>query len=123
MTRIMTPTKTPTNSDLARALLSRRALCTGLVSGFGATMLPLSAFAMSESSTAKLVQDLMRDVYKVIESGKSESAMLRDFERIFDRYADVPIIARSALGADARRATSSQLSAFTKAFRVDSSRK
>ena len=42
--------------------------------------------------------------------------MIRDFERIFGRYADVNTIARSALGADARRASRSELSAFTKSF-------
>ena len=43
--------------------------------------------------------------------------MIGDFERIFARYADVSIIARSALGADSRRASSAQLKAFTGAFR------
>jgi phospholipid transport system substrate-binding protein len=44
--------------------------------------------------------------------------MLRDFEGIFDRYADVPTIARYALGSDARAASQSQLSNFTAAFRT-----
>ncbi|MGV6812233.1 MAG: MlaC/ttg2D family ABC transporter substrate-binding protein [Brevirhabdus sp.] len=118
MTRITTLMRTPTRSEF-----NRRAMCLGMVSGLGATILPRSVFAMTESSTAKLVDQLVNDIYKVIESGKSESAMYRDFEKIFDRYADVPIIARSALGADARRASSSQISAFTKVFKTYISRK
>jgi phospholipid transport system substrate-binding protein len=49
--------------------------------------------------------------------------MLRDFERLFSRNADVPTIARSALGPAARSASKAQLSAFTKAFQGYLSRK
>jgi len=43
--------------------------------------------------------------------------MIVDFEGIFDRYADVPVIARYTLGQDARSASPAQISAFTAAFR------
>jgi phospholipid transport system substrate-binding protein len=43
--------------------------------------------------------------------------MISDFERIFSRYADVGIIASSALGADSRRATPAQMRSFTNEFR------
>ena len=56
------------------------------------------------------------DVNKVINSGKPEPAMYKDFEGIFARYADVPAIARSALGPAARGASAGQMSAFTKAY-------
>jgi phospholipid transport system substrate-binding protein len=49
--------------------------------------------------------------------------MLRDFEKLFASYADVPTIARSALGPAARQASSAQLSAFSKAFQGYISRK
>lgn len=78
--------------------------------------LPRDAYALSDAQAKSLVDNVVRDINKVIASGKSLSSMIRDFERIFSKYADVPIIARSALGADARRASSSQLSAYTKAF-------
>jgi phospholipid transport system substrate-binding protein len=42
--------------------------------------------------------------------------MLGRFERLFGTYADVPVIARSALGPAARTASGAELSAFTKAF-------
>jgi phospholipid transport system substrate-binding protein len=49
--------------------------------------------------------------------------MFGDFERLFVKYADVPVIARSALGPAARQASSGQLSAFTKAYQGYLSRK
>jgi phospholipid transport system substrate-binding protein len=60
---------------------------------------------------------------RIINSGKSESAMFVDFERIFVRYADVPTIARSALGPAARSASDAQMRAFTTAFQGYISRK
>ncbi len=74
------------------------------------------AQAMTEARATALVNQVVGEINRVIGSGKSQNAMIRDFERIFVRYADVPIIARSALGQDARRATPAQLRAFTQAF-------
>ncbi|MEQ9694527.1 ABC transporter substrate-binding protein [Shimia sp. SDUM112013] len=93
----------------------RTFLATASASVFAA-MLPASAFALSDAQAKNLVDRAVADINKVISSGNSLSGMIRDFERIFVTYADVPVIARSALGADARRATSAQLSAYTKAF-------
>lgn len=78
--------------------------------------LPLPAFALTEAQARGLVDQMVGEINRVIASGKSESAMIRDFEKLFVRYADVPIMARYALGSDARRASRAQLSAFTKAF-------
>jgi phospholipid transport system substrate-binding protein len=93
-----------------RALLAHAAAAAALVAGAPA------AFAVSLSEAQQLVDRLVADVNAVIASGKSESAMLDDFERIFQAYADVPTIARYSLGADARAATPAQLSAYTDAF-------
>ncbi len=49
--------------------------------------------------------------------------MFPEFEKLFVRYADVPTIARSALGAAARSASDGQMKAFTKAFQGYISRK
>ncbi|MEM6577972.1 MAG: ABC transporter substrate-binding protein [Pseudomonadota bacterium] len=72
--------------------------------------------AMTEARAKTLVDQVVSEINRVIASGKSQNAMIRDFERIFARYADVSIIARSALGQDSRRATPAQLRSFTKAF-------
>jgi phospholipid transport system substrate-binding protein len=79
-------------------------------------MLPGAAFALNEAEARQLIDALVKDINRVIESGKSESAMLREFERIFKKYSDTSYIAAYALGADARRATKSQKRAFSKAF-------
>ncbi|MFV0513027.1 MAG: phospholipid-binding protein MlaC [Jhaorihella sp.] len=86
-------------------------------------VLPLPALALNESGARKLVDAVVADINRVIASGKSESAMIRDFEKIFVRYGDVPIMARYALGVDGRRATPAQMRAFTQAFQGYISRK
>ncbi|WP_372886045.1 phospholipid-binding protein MlaC [Shimia sp.] len=78
--------------------------------------LPGAALAMTDAQARALVDAAVADINKVIASGKSLDAMIRDFERIFVKYGDVPIIARSALGVDARRASPAQLNAYTAAF-------
>ncbi len=92
----------------------------GLVVAAGATallgLLPRPAAALDTASARALIDMAIGDVNKVINSGKPEQAMYKDFEGIFARYADVPAIARSALGPAARGASAGQMSAFTKAY-------
>ncbi|HSG37134.1 MAG TPA: ABC transporter substrate-binding protein [Paracoccaceae bacterium] len=83
-----------------------------------AACLPGTAWAVSGADARRLVDLLVADINTVIASGKSEAEMIKDFEGIFDRYADVPIMARYALGADARSASAAQMKAFTEAFRT-----
>ncbi len=75
------------------------------------------AFAISESKARVLVDRLVADINKIIGSGKSESRMIKDFEKLFEKYADTTAMARYALGVDARSASPSQMRSFTKAFR------
>ncbi len=72
--------------------------------------------ALSPAKAEKLVSKLVGEINSVISSGKSEAAMIKDFEKVFARYADVPTIARYALGADGRSASAGQIKRFTKAF-------
>ncbi|CUH63188.1 hopanoid biosynthesis associated membrane protein HpnM [Thalassovita gelatinovora] len=96
--------------------LSRRSFMSHISAAALAAVVPMPAFALSASSAKSLVDKLVADINRVIDSGKSESAMLKEFERIFDRYADVPTIARYALGVEARRASAAQLREFTQVF-------
>ncbi|CUK07653.1 putative phospholipid-binding protein MlaC precursor [Ruegeria denitrificans] len=94
--------------------LNRRGfIATGLA---GAMLTALPAFAQTEASAKALVVSVVDDINRVIASGKSEKAMIRDFEKIFVQYADVPIMARYVLGADGRSASPSQIKQFTSAF-------
>ena len=95
--------------------MTRRVFCAGLIAGAALLAAP-RAFALSTNEANALIQRAVNDINSVINSGKSESAMYRDFENIFRRYADVPTIARSALGPPARSASSAQLKAFSNAF-------
>ncbi|WP_371227682.1 MlaC/ttg2D family ABC transporter substrate-binding protein [Roseovarius sp. 2305UL8-3] len=99
-------------SDLTR----RNFIATGLAAT-GAAVFPAGAFALTDAKAKALVDRVVAEINKVIASGKSQSAMIKDFERIFRTYADVNIIARSTLGADSKRLSSSQMKAYTDAFR------
>ena len=106
-----------------RLIITRRGFGIGLVGGAAALALPLPAAALTVDQARALVGKTIADVNATINSGKSASAMYGDFERIFGRYADVPTIARSALGPAARSASNAQLAAFTTAYRGYMARK
>ena len=96
---------------------SRRSLLIGAGAATLAATLPLPALALTEAQARELITRAVADVQRIINSGQSESAIIREFEGIFDRYGDVPIIARSVLGPPARAASSSQMTAFATALR------
>lgn len=94
--------------------LSRR---TVLAAAAGAmAMRPLSALALNTDQASRLIQGLVTEINNAINSGASDAQLYRTFEGIFAKYADVPIIAQSALGVTARSASASDLKAFTDAF-------
>lgn len=103
--------------------LSRRAFGAGLAAGTGFLAFAVPVRALTTDEARNLIDTVVGEINAVINSGEPESAMFKDFERIFATYADVPIIARTALGADGKRASSAQMAAFTKAFQGYMSRK
>ena len=98
---------------LNKQLIARRSFLLGLTS----TMVAGPTFALDKITATQLVDRLVAEINRTINFGGSEAKLLRAFENIFAKYADVNIIARSALGPAARSASSSELSAFTLAFR------
>jgi phospholipid transport system substrate-binding protein len=94
-----------------------------LASSAAAVLAPSAALALNDRQAKSLVDSLVGEINKVIDSGKSETAMYGDFERIFRKYADLSYIAAYAMGVDGRRATSAQKKAFTNAFTGYVSRK
>ena len=84
---------------------------------------PVSAQALTAASANQLINGLVSEINGVIAAGKGESAMFRDFERIFARYSDTSYIAAYAMGVDGRRASNGQKRAFSKAFQSYISRK
>ncbi len=106
-----------------RSALSRRAFsCLAGASLFGA-LLPYPAIALNNAEAQELIGRLVDDINEIINSGKLEKAMLLDFEKLLNKYSDVPIIARSSLGVAWRSASSSEQKKYTKAFSGYISRK
>jgi len=104
--------------------IDRRRVLTGFAALGCAALIPAApAAAMTEAQARSLIDNVMSDIHTIINSGGSESQMITRFEGIFDQYGDVPIIARSVLGPPARAASTSQMRAFTSAFRTYLSRK
>jgi len=103
--------------------LSRRAILAGTGSLALSAALPTFAFGLTEKAAVNFINIVMDDVHTIINSGKSEAAMLVDFERFFRDSAEVPLIAKTALGAPGRSASSKQLSAYIQAFQGYISRK
>ncbi len=93
---------------------SRRAFL-GLVAA-GAIVAAMPARALNTDQARSLIQQSLDEVYGVINSGKPPAQMYRDFEAIFVRYADVDVIARSALGPAARQTSPQQFAAYRQAF-------
>jgi len=100
--------------------IDRRTLLLGLGA---AALTPSAALAFTEAQARALIGQVMTDVQTAIARGRTEAEMIRDFEQIFTRYGDVPVIARSVLGPAARTASERDLAAFTEAFRGYMARK
>lgn len=81
------------------------------------------AQALNTDQAKDLVGRLVGEIDAAINSGKTGNALYREFERIFERYADVPIIAQSVLGVEWRSASNAQRRAYTDAFKTYISRK
>lgn len=95
--------------------LTRRSVLAGVAATLAATSMP--AAAMSTGQAEALILKVTTEVQSVINSGKSESAMIRDFEGIFDRYANVRAIAGTVLGPPWRGASGAEQSAYVNAFK------
>lgn len=104
----MTLTKTPMQTSSRRGFL-------GLL-GAGAVLMAAPAWALNTDQARALVQQSLNEVYAVINSGRPPAQMYKDFEAIFARYADVDVIARSALGPKARQVSGQQFAAYKQAF-------
>lgn len=97
--------------------MNRRHFVSAALAVTALTALPRTGWALDDARARTLVDEVVVNINRVIASGKPLSGMVKDFERIFNTYADVNIIARSTLGADANRVSAAQMRAFTEAFR------
>jgi phospholipid transport system substrate-binding protein len=95
----------------------------GLLAGTTLPVLPRAGHAQTTAEATALVERVAGEITRIINSGRSEAAMIRDFEGMMGRYADMPTIAQSVLGPPARGASRAQLNAFSEAFRGYMARK
>lgn len=100
------------------SLMSRRRFAAGFALGSVALALPMPVAALTVDQARGLIDKVVADINGIIASGKPEADMLKDFERMFARYADVAVISRSALGVAAKSASPAQLQAFAGAFQT-----
>jgi len=77
---------------------------------------PGLVLASQKNAATEIVDQAVSDINQIINSGDTQAQMLRSFEKVFNAYADVPTIAKYALGRDARTASEVQLKAYIKAF-------
>lgn len=117
--RCPTRISTPMPGDPGR----RRFLTLGAACAGAAALPPLPAQALTGAEARGLVEGLVAEITAIINSGRSEDRMLRAFEELFQRYADVAIIAQTTLGVDWRRASPTQRRAYVDAFTGYVSRK
>lgn len=106
-----------------RSNINRRTLLATSAAAAIVTAMPLRAFALNEAQSVALIQDVSANVQRIINSGKSESRMLADFQNIFKNYGDVPRIAGTCLGVAWRTASNGQKRNYVAAFQGYISRK
>lgn len=88
-----------------------------------AALMPFRANAATQAQAEALILKVVGEVQTIINSGKSESAMISAFAGVFDRYANVTAIAATVLGPVWRSAPKAEQTAYVKAFRGYVSRK
>ncbi|MCX7888850.1 MAG: ABC transporter substrate-binding protein [Rhodobacteraceae bacterium] len=94
----------------------RRAVLTLMPGAVALAVWPYGAMAMTVDEARSKIGRVVADINAIINSGKPEAAMLKDFEQILVRYADVNYIAKSALGPAGRSASAAEIAAYTQAF-------
>ena len=107
--------------------LSRRASLALIGAAAGASWLGSGFLSMARALTTaeaeKLIGQLVAEIESSINSGKTGQSLYKDFERIFEKYGDVPIIAQTVLGVEWRSASAAQRRAFADAFKGYMARK
>lgn len=102
---------------------TRRGILAGLAAGAALAVLPLPARAMTLPEARALIERMLVDLMALVNSGRTAQQLVPDFEALFGRYGDLPVIAQSVLGPPARGASQAQMRAFTEAFRGYMARK
>jgi len=84
---------------------------------------PGTARALTEQSATALVDEVVAELNRIINSGESEKRMMIDFKQMFTNYGHVGVIARYVLGPDARGLSKAKFAEYQDAFEGYMSRK
>lgn len=107
---------TPMTMSSTHTRIERRGFL-GLMAGTGLlAMMPIPAHAQNVEAARAHIQRAVDEVYRVINAGEPAERMFARFEDILSRYADVDVMARSALGPAARQTPPAEFAAYRQAF-------
>lgn len=95
--------------------LRRRLLGAALI-GCVSLALPRPVTAAGTDAAAALVASISADLTVLVNSGKSETQLYGDFERLLARYADMQAVAAASLGPPWRAASQAERRAYVAAF-------
>lgn len=96
--------------------MNRRSVL-ALSGAFALSGIAMPSVALTKGEASALIDRLTQDIFTAINKRSSQAALFKDFEKIFAKYADVPLIAQKALGAPWRSATTAQKKAYVGAFK------
>ncbi len=94
-----------------KTVLSRRKILALIASGFAAP-----SFAISASGAESFVMKATRELETIVNSGATGGSLTQKVRSFFNKYADVPSIARAVIGAPWRGMSAAQQKNYVNAF-------
>lgn len=97
--------------------MTRRELGLGVAALAGTALFARPALALTTAQARALIDRVVGEINGIINSGRSEAAMIGDFESLFGRYADLDFIAPRVLGPTARQTSAADMRAYSEALK------
>jgi len=108
-------------ADYRHSSITRRSFVTQAILFTASSFLFLPKFSQAKDNriqkAEKLARDIFSDIFLIIGAQKSDSQKRNALVNLFDKHADVPIIARAVLGSPWRQLNKKERVKFINAFR------
>jgi len=108
-------------ADCRHPSVTRRSFVTQAILFTASSFLVLPKFSQAKDNriqkAEKLAKDIFSDIFLIIGAQKSDSQKRNALVNLFDKHADVPIIARAVLGSPWRQLNKKERVKFINAFR------